>query len=132
MKQRFDTYFPPTPGHASTESSALETVPRRRAWSNKGGVAGALRSFWNSSDKCTETCDFLQRAHARKLVSSCRCYTTKNCRELRIPLLAEAQMFMLSQGFVDFFSHTHAPYAPTCLDAKCESQGTNRLRRRGP
>lgn len=50
MKQRFDTYFPPTPGHASTESSALETVPRRRAWSNKGGVAGALRSFWNSSD----------------------------------------------------------------------------------
>lgn len=51
-----------------------------------------------------------------------------DCRELRIPLLAEAQMFMLSQGFVDFFSHTHAPYAPTCLDAKCESQGTNRLR----
>lgn len=26
MKQRFDTYFPPTPGHASTESSALETA----------------------------------------------------------------------------------------------------------
>ena len=58
MKQRFDTYFPPTPGHASTASSWLETVPRRRALGTRvlefvGLVPGNMRLLAKASCKKT-------------------------------------------------------------------------------